>query len=177
MHLSVYRARPDVRSVVHTHSPFATTFAVLGRPVSAVHYVLAYAGEAVPVAAYQTYGSDSPGRSCVDALGARQAVLLASHGVVAVAATPAAALNVASAVEYCAELVARGMHRPAGDPGRRGDGSGSREVRQLRAAAGSRRRGPLTRKVIERGPRAGRPCHLAFLSRRSCAAGRPPVPG
>lgn len=104
MHLQVYRARPDVRSVVHTHSRFATTFAVLGRPVSAVHYVLAFAGPRVEVAAYQTYGSDDLGRSCVQALGGRQAALLASHGVIAVGATAAAAVNVAAAVEYCAEL-------------------------------------------------------------------------
>jgi L-fuculose-phosphate aldolase len=104
MHFQVYRARPDVRAVVHTHSRFATTFAVLGRPVRAVHYVLAFAGPRVDVAPYQTYGSDGLGQSCVQALGHRQATLLANHGVLAVGATAAAARSAASAVEYCAEL-------------------------------------------------------------------------
>jgi L-fuculose-phosphate aldolase len=109
MHLQVYRARPDVRSVVHTHSRFATTFAVLNRPITAVHYVLAYAGSSVEVAPYQTYGSEGLGSSCVDSLGSRQATLLQNHGVLTVGASPAAALNVASSVEYCAELLWRAM--------------------------------------------------------------------
>ena len=36
LHLAVYRARPDVGAVVHTHSTFATTFAVLGEELPAV---------------------------------------------------------------------------------------------------------------------------------------------
>ena len=107
MHLQVYRARTDIRSVVHTHSRFATTFAVLNRPITAVHYVLAFAGNSVQVAPYETYGSDSLGRSCVDSLGSRRATLLQNHGVLTVGVTPAAALNVASSVEYCAELLWR----------------------------------------------------------------------
>ena len=55
MHLEVYRTCPDVRSVVHTHSRFATTFAVLNRPISAVHYVLAFAGPRIEVAPCRTY--------------------------------------------------------------------------------------------------------------------------
>jgi len=104
MHLQVYRSRADVRSVVHTHSRFATTFAILNRPVSAVHYVLAYAGSHVPVAPYRTYGTKELGECCVDALGVHNAVLLQNHGVLAVGATPQQALNVAHAVEYTAEL-------------------------------------------------------------------------
>src|SRR5262249_49385832 len=41
LHRAVSAARPDVRAVVHTHSPFATTIAVLRRPIPAVHYVIA----------------------------------------------------------------------------------------------------------------------------------------
>jgi L-fuculose-phosphate aldolase len=104
MHLAVYRSRPDVRSVVHTHSRFATTFAVLNRPIRAVHYVLAFAGPSVEVAGYHTYGTAELGQSCVGALGEHNAVLLQNHGVIAVGTTPEAALNVAQVVEYTAEL-------------------------------------------------------------------------
>ena len=55
MHLEVYRTCPDVRNVVHTHSRFATTFAVLNRPISAVHYVLAFVGPRIEVAPCPTY--------------------------------------------------------------------------------------------------------------------------
>lgn len=109
MHLAVYRARPDVRSVVHTHSRFATTFAVLNRPIEAVHYVLAFAGPSVEVAPYKTYGTKELGESCVSTLGQRNAVLLQNHGVIAVGSTAARALNVAESVEYTAELLWRAL--------------------------------------------------------------------
>ncbi|MEO6502772.1 MAG: class II aldolase/adducin family protein [Jatrophihabitantaceae bacterium] len=107
LHLGVYRARPDVGAVVHTHSMFATTFAVLGEQIPPVHYLIVRAGEAVPVAPYARYGTAQLAESCVRALGAGFAVLLANHGVVAVEADLNAAMAVAEAVEYTAELAWR----------------------------------------------------------------------
>lgn len=107
LHLGVYRARPDVGAVVHTHSMFATTFAVLGEQIPPVHYLIVRAGEAVPVAPYARYGTAELAQSCVRALGAGFAVLLANHGVVAVGADLGAAMTVAEAVEYTAELAWR----------------------------------------------------------------------
>ncbi|MGA3353774.1 MAG: class II aldolase/adducin family protein [Acidimicrobiales bacterium] len=107
MHLQVYRSRPDVQSVVHTHSRFATTFAVLNQPISAVHYVLAFAGPSVEVAPYRTYGTPELGECCADTLGGRNAVLLQNHGVIAVGSSAPKALNVAQVVEYTAELLWR----------------------------------------------------------------------
>lgn len=107
LHLGVYRARPDVGAVVHTHSMFATTFAVLGEQIPPVHYLIVRAGEAVPVAPYARYGTAELADSCVRALGTGFAVLLANHGVVAVGADLGAAMAVAEAVEYTAELAWR----------------------------------------------------------------------
>jgi L-fuculose-phosphate aldolase len=104
MHLAVYRARADVSAIVHTHSVFATTLAVLGEELPGVHYVLAHAGRRVRVAPYATYGSEALARGCVAVLGQDRAVLLANHGVLAVGATLQAAMVVAEAVEYTAEL-------------------------------------------------------------------------
>lgn len=104
LHLRVYSARPDVGAVVHTHSRYATTFAVCAQPVRAVHYRLARAGIEVPVASYARYGSDRLARSCTDAMGEGKAVLLRNHGVVAVGTTLDDALETASAVEETAEL-------------------------------------------------------------------------
>jgi len=114
LHLGVYRARPDVNAVVHTHSMFATTFAVLGEPVPPVHYLIVRAGESVPVARYARYGTVELAEACVATLGAGFAVLLANHGVVAVGADLGAAMAVAEAVEYTAELAWRA--RQAGVP-------------------------------------------------------------
>ena len=107
LHLGVYRARPDVGAVVHTHSMFATTFAVLGEQIPPVHYLIVRAGETVPVAPYARYGTVELADSCVRTLGSGFAVLLANHGVVAVGADLDAAMAVAEAVEYTAELAWR----------------------------------------------------------------------
>ena len=96
-----------VIAIVHTHSVFATTFAVLGEQIPAVHYLIARAGETVPVAPYARYGTAQLADSCVRALGGGFAVLLANHGVVAVGADLGAAMAVAEAVEYTAELAWR----------------------------------------------------------------------
>jgi L-fuculose-phosphate aldolase len=115
LHLAVYRARPDVGAVVHTHSRFATTFAVLRQELPAVHYLLARAGRRVRVAPYATYGTDELASACVAALAGDQAVLLANHGVVAVGAGLDRALLIAEAVEEVAELCwrARCLGTPA----------------------------------------------------------------
>ena len=131
---------------MHTHSRFATTFAVLNRPIEAVHYVLAFAGPSVEVAPYRTYGSKELGKSCVSTLGDRNAVLLQNHGVIAVGCTAAKALNVAQSVEYTAELLWRALC--IGTPTVLSDEEMARvaeEVCQLRPASqehrGGRRRG------------------------------------
>jgi L-fuculose-phosphate aldolase len=104
LHLGIYRARPDVTAIVHTHSMFATVFAVLGEPIPAVHYQLARAGGSVPLAPYARYGTEQLAETCVRTLGGGSAVLLANHGVVAVGAGLAGAMTVAESVEYVAEL-------------------------------------------------------------------------
>jgi L-fuculose-phosphate aldolase len=114
LHLAVYRARPDVAAIVHTHSMFATVFAVLGEPIPPVHYLLARAGGAVPLAPYARYGTAELADACVHALADRPAVLLAQHGVLTVGADLAAAMAAAEAVEYVAELAWRA--RLAGQP-------------------------------------------------------------
>lgn len=102
MHLAVYAARPDVQAVVHTHSEQATTLAVLGEDLPPVHYTLAFAGRRVRCAPYERYGTPALAAAALEALGEANAVLLGNHGVLAVGASTAAALNVAEVVEVVA---------------------------------------------------------------------------
>jgi L-fuculose-phosphate aldolase len=104
MHLAVYRARPEVAAVVHTHSPWATTWAVLGREIPAVHYVIAQLGDSVRVAPYATYGTAELAEGAALTLGADHGVLLASHGVLTAGADLDAAVEYAMQVEFLAEL-------------------------------------------------------------------------
>jgi L-fuculose-phosphate aldolase len=111
IHVEILAARPDVMGIVHTHSPFATTFAAARRPVPAVHYVLAPlvapGRDALRVAPYATFGTQELARHAVATLGADNACLLANHGAVAVGGSLASALGRAERVEELAMLAWR----------------------------------------------------------------------
>src|SRR3954453_21300522 len=85
LHSAVYAARPETGAVVHTHSPYATTLAVLRRPIPAVHYVISRLGTSeVPVVDYATYGSQELAENAFAGLaGTTKALLLANHGTLA----------------------------------------------------------------------------------------------
>ncbi|MEA1932483.1 class II aldolase/adducin family protein [Halohasta litorea] len=105
MHTDVIRERDDVGGVVHTHSPYASTFASLGEPIPASHYLIAFIGNKIPVAPYETYGTAELAEAALDALGEEyNACLLEQHGVLAVGDSVEAAFEVALMVEYCARI-------------------------------------------------------------------------
>ena len=118
VHQAVYRARDDVRAIVHTHSPRAVRWSDLGEP-------LPLDGGRVPTAAYALTGTDELAWNAVGALGDAPAVLLSGHGVVAVGATLEEALSIAERVEDAAGAAwqERGRQRAttddAGGPHRR----------------------------------------------------------
>lgn len=115
MHLAVYERRGDVGGVVHTHSPYATTFASLGEAIPASHYLVAFAGSEVPVAAYETHATQALGDAAVEALGEScDATLLRNHGVLTVGESLEDAYTVALMVEYCARI--HYQARVIGDP-------------------------------------------------------------
>jgi L-fuculose-phosphate aldolase len=103
-HTAIHRARPDVGGVVHTHSPYATTLAVMHRPIPALHYVIASFGVTeIPVVGYETYGSDALAErlAAVAASGANGA-LMANHGAVAFGPSLEQAATNASLLEFLA---------------------------------------------------------------------------
>lgn len=104
MHTEVYRRRDDVNAIIHTHSPYATTFASLGETIEPSHYLIAFAGKKVETAPYGRNGTEELARKAVQTMGDSNAVLLRNHGVLAVGPTLDEAHNVASRVEYCARI-------------------------------------------------------------------------
>jgi L-ribulose-5-phosphate 4-epimerase len=105
-HLYVYRHRPDVNGVVHTHSRFATAFAAVGRPIPV--YLTAQADEfggPIPCAGFAFIGDDSIGQLVVDGLGRSPAILLRNHGVFTVGPSAEAAVKAAVMVEDIAATV------------------------------------------------------------------------
>jgi L-fuculose-phosphate aldolase len=111
LHCLVYAERPDISAIVHTHSPHATTLAVLGRPIPAVHYMIALARTTqIAVASYATYGTPELARNVRDAFAApARAALIANHGLVAGAGSLKEAATVAEAVETLAGLYYRAL--------------------------------------------------------------------
>ena len=105
LHAAFYRAKPEVRAVVHTHSVYCTTFAVLGEPIRAVHYAMADAGvNAVPCAPYCTFGTPELAEEAVRVCGGGRAVLLENHGIVVCGDDLPGAFALALNAEYVAEL-------------------------------------------------------------------------
>jgi L-fuculose-phosphate aldolase len=113
-HLALYRKRQDIQAIVHTHSVYATTLATLGWEIPAFHYLVAYSGRKVPLAAYATFGSEELARNVADAIGENNAVLMGSHGVVTVGPTLANAFETAEIIEYVARVyyLAKGRGEP-----------------------------------------------------------------
>jgi L-ribulose-5-phosphate 4-epimerase len=105
-HLYIYRYRPDVNGVVHTHSPYATAFAALGRSIPV--YLTAVADEfggPIPCAGFALIGSEDIGKQVVEHIGRSQAVLLKNHGVFTVGPSAKSAVKAAVMVEDVARTV------------------------------------------------------------------------
>jgi L-ribulose-5-phosphate 4-epimerase len=103
-HLYLYNHCPEIGGVIHTHSNYATSFALLGRPIPV--YLTAIAdefGSEVPCAPYTDNQGDHIGEGIVKHMTKAPAVLLAQHGVFAFGPTPRAALKTAVMLEDVAK--------------------------------------------------------------------------
>ncbi len=105
-HLVVYRARPDVNGMVHTHSNYATSFAAVGKPIPAVLTAICDEfGGPIPCGPYCQIGEEQIGEAIVAHIGPSPAILLQNHGVFTVGPTPRAALKAAVMCEDVARTV------------------------------------------------------------------------
>lgn len=107
MHRIFYERRPDVRSVVHTHSVFCTTLATLKWSLPPANYLLAVAGGKISCAEYATYGTKELAENAFTAMADKKACLLANHGMLAIGNDIEAAFLVAETVEHCSEYYYR----------------------------------------------------------------------
>ncbi len=106
MHTAMYADHPDVGCVLHTHSPYATAYAVAHRPIGCWVEALAMFGLAtgVPVAGYGPRGSEQAVASIrASVTPGVPAVLLANHGVLVFHRTPELAILVGGVVEEAAQ--------------------------------------------------------------------------
>ncbi len=111
LHLALYQLRPEINAVVHTHSRFATTLALLNRPLPACHYLIGVAGcKEIRVAPYATFGTPELAEKTVTALGnSDRCILMANHGLIAIGNELDQAYNTALYIEEVAELYHRAL--------------------------------------------------------------------
>ena len=105
-HLYIYKHRPDVGGVVHTHSPYASAFAANGREIPVVLTAIADEfGGPIPCGGFSLIGDASIGRIVVESIGGSTAVLLKNHGVFTIGKNAEAAVKAAVMTEDNARTV------------------------------------------------------------------------
>lgn len=109
-HVWIYRKRPDVKAIVHTHAPYASALAATGKPLKTIHmdsamlHGTAHLPEwpGVPVA-------DDEGRIISRALGSAKTILLSNHGLLTAGASIEEATYLAVFFERAARMQVRAM--------------------------------------------------------------------
>jgi L-ribulose-5-phosphate 4-epimerase len=105
-HVYIYKHRPDVHGVTHTHSNYATAFAALGQPIPV--YLTAIADEfggPIPCGGYARIGGKQIGEEVLRSIGSSSAILMKNHGVFTLGTSVQAALKAAVMVEDIARTV------------------------------------------------------------------------
>lgn len=103
-HLALYDHKPQINAVVHTHSVYATTLACLGWELPAVHYMVAFSGNKVPVATYETFGTEALANAIIEGIEDYNAILLANHGLITTANNIETAFAAAEEIEFTARV-------------------------------------------------------------------------
>lgn len=107
MHLEIYKARSDIFAISHTHSLYATSFAVLNKPIPAVVYecaMLNLKDAVIPVAAYGRPGTVALSASVIEPIKRADAILLEKHGAIGVDKDPYEAVLKSAYLEEMAQI-------------------------------------------------------------------------
>lgn len=105
LHLAIYRSRPDIMAVVHTHSVYASACAVAGKAIPPmVEDLVQIVGGGVEVAPYALPGTEEVAVNTLKSLGAKFAVLLENHGAVGVGKSLQDAFTVCQLLEKSAQI-------------------------------------------------------------------------
>jgi ribulose-5-phosphate 4-epimerase/fuculose-1-phosphate aldolase len=116
LHAAIYQGRPDVNAVVHTHQPFASTLALVDRPIPALFdEQVRFLGRSVEIVPYGPSGTSMLRRRVARALRSHaNAYILRNHGAVCLGPDLERAENNVELLEKCAVsyLIALCTERP-----------------------------------------------------------------
>lgn len=106
MHLFVYQNRPEIKAVVHSHAPYATSFAAAGIELGSdiLPEIVVYIGK-IPLTDYAPPGTDAVPKSLEPFIEANNAFLLRNHGLLTIGRDIEEAYNRHEVVEHYARIV------------------------------------------------------------------------
>lgn len=113
MHLRVYKERPEIKSVVHVHPPYATAFAIAGIPLNqATMPELIVTLGTVPIAEYGTPSTAEIPDAISPFIPNHNGVLLENHGALTWGENLEEAYFLMESLEFCAKInwIARQMN-------------------------------------------------------------------
>ena len=117
IHCEIYKARPDVRSVIHTHSPGVVPFAASTVPLRPMYHVAGFLAAGVPVFEIRKHagmtnmlvGNNALGKALAETLADKAVVLMRGHGNVVVGPSVQVAVYRAVYTEINARLQAQAL--------------------------------------------------------------------
>jgi L-fuculose-phosphate aldolase len=105
LHIALFKSRPKVKCVIHTHSTYASMFSILRKSIPIVmEEQIIYLGGSIDISAYGEAHTDDLGESALKALGYKNGALLANHGVIVCGKSLENAVKNAEFVEKIAKV-------------------------------------------------------------------------
>lgn len=115
IHTEIYRARPEIAAVVHSHADHCVALSCLQQPIPPFHYMIAsFGGNLIPCARYEPFGSDALAFAVVEAVEGHMGCLMASHGMITLGRSLDQARDLAVKLETLARQYI--LARQAGTP-------------------------------------------------------------
>jgi L-ribulose-5-phosphate 4-epimerase len=107
VHIYIYKHRPDVKGITHTHSPYATSFALLGRGIPMALSPIAHLlGRDIPCSRYAHAAYEDTGAAIIESAGEDGlAVLVNRHGVFTMGESATESVKIATQVEEAAQTM------------------------------------------------------------------------
>jgi len=120
-HLYIYSHRDDIHGITHTHSPYASIFAVLGEPIPCCLTASAMLGGEIPLGGLALVGGEEIGKEILTKIGEKKAIVMLNHGVYTIGKDSNESTKFAVEVEEIAKIVhfalSRGKPVPLTDEG------------------------------------------------------------